>query len=217
MSIVTLIVLALVQGLTEFLPVSSSAHLILAPDAAGFEDQGVLIDLMAHVGSLAAVMIYFRNDVAAVVMGKIALLQGRITPGGRLVLLIAAATPPVLLAGAVLYFFRPRRRPALAGPDRMDDDRLRHTAVGGGSFRAQGRDHGNAGLSLRHADRSGAGAGFAARRQPVGRDHDRGARRGHGPRTVRALLHADVDPGDRRLRPDRRHRARPGGPTWAPA
>jgi len=104
MSIVTLIVLALVQGLTEFLPVSSSAHLILAPDAAGFEDQGVLIDLMAHVGSLAAVMIYFRNDVAAVVMGKIALLQGRITPGGRLVLLIAAATPPVLLAGAVLYF-----------------------------------------------------------------------------------------------------------------
>jgi len=64
----------------------------------------VLIDLMAHVGSLAAVMIYFRNDVAAVVMGKIALLQGRITPGGRLVLLIAAATPPVLLAGAVLYF-----------------------------------------------------------------------------------------------------------------
>lgn len=104
MSLFTLILLALVQGITEFLPVSSSAHLILAPGAAGFEDQGVLIDLMAHVGSLAAVMIYFRKDVAAAVKGKIALAQGRITPGGRLVLLIAAATPPVLLAGGMLYF-----------------------------------------------------------------------------------------------------------------
>ncbi len=103
MTLFTLILLAVVQGLTEFLPVSSSAHLILAPEAAGFEDQGVLIDLMAHVGSLAAVMIYFRRDVMAVITGKFALLQGKVTEGGRLALLIAVATPPVLIFGGVLY------------------------------------------------------------------------------------------------------------------
>lgn len=104
MTLFTLILLAVVQGLTEFLPVSSSAHLILAPEAAGFEDQGVLIDLMAHVGSLAAVLIYFRRDVMAVISGKFALLQGRMTEGGRLALLIAVATPPVLIFGGFLYF-----------------------------------------------------------------------------------------------------------------
>ncbi|MCC5996738.1 MAG: undecaprenyl-diphosphate phosphatase [Oceanicaulis sp.] len=104
MTLFTLILLALVQGLTEFLPVSSSAHLILAPEAAGFEDQGVLIDLMAHVGSLVAVLIYFRRDVMAVITGKFALLQGKVTEGGRLALLIAVATPPVLIFGGILYF-----------------------------------------------------------------------------------------------------------------
>ncbi|KAA5803808.1 undecaprenyl-diphosphate phosphatase [Alkalicaulis satelles] len=104
MTVFTLILLAVVQGLTEFLPVSSSGHLILAPEAAGFDDQGVLIDLMAHVGSLAAVLIYFRRDVGAVATGKFALLRGQITPGGRLALLIAAATPPVLIFGGILYF-----------------------------------------------------------------------------------------------------------------
>jgi len=104
MTLFTLILLAVVQGLTEFLPISSSAHLILAPEAAGFDDQGVLIDLMAHLGSLAAVMIYFRRDVMAVITGKFALLQGRVTEGGRLALLIAVATPPVLIFGGILYF-----------------------------------------------------------------------------------------------------------------
>ncbi len=103
MGLVQLLILALVQGITEFLPISSSAHLILAPEVTGAADQGPLIDVMAHLGTLLAVLVYFRSDVASVVTGKLALLQGRVTEGGRLVLLIAVATPPVLIAGGGLY------------------------------------------------------------------------------------------------------------------
>ncbi|MGJ3232794.1 MAG: undecaprenyl-diphosphate phosphatase [Oceanicaulis sp.] len=103
MGLVHLLVLALVQGITEFLPISSSAHLILAPELAGTADQGPLIDVMAHLGTLFAVLVYFRADVAKVVTGKLALLSGRVTEGGRLVLLIAVATPPVLIFGGGLY------------------------------------------------------------------------------------------------------------------
>ncbi|PIW30119.1 MAG: undecaprenyl-diphosphatase [Rhodobacterales bacterium CG15_BIG_FIL_POST_REV_8_21_14_020_59_13] len=99
-----LLLLSLVQGLTEFLPVSSSAHLILAPMAAGLEDQSPLIDVMAHGGSLLAVLVYFWRDIRDVVLGKLAWLSGRMTPGGRLALLVGAATPPVIIAAGALYF-----------------------------------------------------------------------------------------------------------------
>lgn len=103
MGLVYLLVLALVQGITEFLPISSSAHLILAPQVMGQVDQGPLIDVMAHVGTLLAVLVYFRKDVVGAILGKFALLRGRVTQGGRLVVLIALATPPVLIVGAGLY------------------------------------------------------------------------------------------------------------------
>ncbi|MFP4517984.1 MAG: undecaprenyl-diphosphate phosphatase [Oceanicaulis sp.] len=103
MGLVQLLILALVQGITEFLPISSSAHLILAPEVTGATDQGPLIDVMAHLGTLFAVLVYFRRDVGQVITGKLALLQGRVTAGGRLVLLIAIATPPVLIFGGLLY------------------------------------------------------------------------------------------------------------------
>lgn len=98
-----LLLLALVQGLTEFLPVSSSAHLILAPVAAGLEDQSPLIDVMAHGGSLMAVLVYFWRDIRDVALGKLAWLSGRMTPGGRLALLVGAATPPIIIAAGALY------------------------------------------------------------------------------------------------------------------
>ena len=60
------IVLALVQGLTEFLPISSSAHLILVPVFMGWEDQGLAFDVAVHLGSLAAVCTYFRGEIVAV-------------------------------------------------------------------------------------------------------------------------------------------------------
>jgi undecaprenyl-diphosphatase len=103
MGLVYLIILALVQGITEFLPISSSAHLILAPQITGEADQGTLIDVMAHAGTLLAVMVYFRAEMIAAVQGKLALLTGKITDGGRLVLSVALATPPVLIVGGGIY------------------------------------------------------------------------------------------------------------------
>ena len=55
------VVLAVVQGLTEFLPISSSAHLILVPVLTRWEDQGLAFDVALHLGSLSAVVIYFRQ------------------------------------------------------------------------------------------------------------------------------------------------------------
>ena len=58
-----ILLLALLQGLTEFLPISSSAHLILAPALFGWEDQGLAFDVAVHVGTLSAVLLYYRQDL----------------------------------------------------------------------------------------------------------------------------------------------------------
>ncbi|MET0091052.1 MAG: undecaprenyl-diphosphate phosphatase [Candidatus Thiodiazotropha sp.] len=63
MELLQIIILAAVQGLTEFLPISSSAHLILAPQVTGYADQGLAFDVAVHVGTLAAVIGYFRHEV----------------------------------------------------------------------------------------------------------------------------------------------------------
>ena len=99
-----LILLAIIQGLTEFLPVSSSAHLILPAQLFGWEDQGPLIDVMAHFGSLFAVMIYFRKDVGGVLMGLVDLLQAKLNKGSVLALHLILATPPTLIVGAGMHF-----------------------------------------------------------------------------------------------------------------
>lgn len=63
MSLFHLFIVAVIQGLTEFLPVSSSGHLILLPNLTGLEDQGQVIDVAVHVGTLGAVVLYFWSDV----------------------------------------------------------------------------------------------------------------------------------------------------------
>jgi len=63
MTIYEIIILAIIQGLTEFLPISSSAHLILPEQILGWKSHGLAFDVAVHVGSLLAVMIYFRNDI----------------------------------------------------------------------------------------------------------------------------------------------------------
>ncbi|MEL7486047.1 MAG: undecaprenyl-diphosphate phosphatase [Pseudomonadota bacterium] len=101
MPLLQLIVLALVQGITEFLPISSSAHLILAPLLVdGWTDQGPLIDVAAHVGSLGAVLLYFRSETAALFRGGLDAATMKATDDRRLFLLVAAATAPILVLGA---------------------------------------------------------------------------------------------------------------------
>ena len=101
-----LLVLAIVQGLTEFLPVSSSAHLILPAKIFNWPDQGPLIDLMAHLGSLGAVLIYYRTDVRAMIGGGFDLLSfnsvRREKKQAKLAFHILIATPPALIAGLLM-------------------------------------------------------------------------------------------------------------------
>lgn len=96
-----ILVLALVQGLTEFLPISSSAHLILAPRLFGYSDQGLAFDVAVHVGTLTAVVGYFRREVAAILREFFpSLLPGNpLTDNARLGWMIILATIPVGLAG----------------------------------------------------------------------------------------------------------------------
>ena len=63
MTIFQILVLSLIQGLTEFLPVSSSGHLVLLPHLFGWQNQGLEMDVALHVGTLTAVLIYFWSDI----------------------------------------------------------------------------------------------------------------------------------------------------------
>jgi undecaprenyl-diphosphatase len=100
-----LVVLAVVQGITEFLPISSSAHLILVPRLAGWPDQGVAIDAASHLGTLAAVLIYFWRDVRQLVVGFLRLVFGRRDRDGRpdrwglMAVYIVIGTVPLLIVG----------------------------------------------------------------------------------------------------------------------
>ena len=99
-------VLALVQGLTEFLPISSSAHLILVPVLTGWQDQGLAFDIAVHVGTLSAVMLYFRTELIAMAGAWLNSLLGRgLTPDARLAWAVLFGTIPVGLAGLVFKDF----------------------------------------------------------------------------------------------------------------
>jgi undecaprenyl-diphosphatase len=86
------LVLGLVQGLTEFLPVSSSGHLLLVPHVLGWPDQGLAVDAALHLGTLGALLAYFRAELGAFLRGALS---------GRLLTLLAVATLPAALAGAL--------------------------------------------------------------------------------------------------------------------
>jgi undecaprenyl-diphosphatase len=95
-----IILLALLQGITEFLPISSSAHLILFPKLMGWADQGIAFDVSLHIGSLIAVLIYFRVQLREVFHAWFhSLRTGRIDDESRLVWGIGVATIPAALVG----------------------------------------------------------------------------------------------------------------------
>jgi len=99
-----LAILGLVQGLTEFLPVSSSAHLILLPQLAGWEDQGLVYDIAAHLGSLIAVIVFFRVDLQRMISAWWqSLVNNRPSADARLLWCILVATIPVSICGFLLY------------------------------------------------------------------------------------------------------------------
>ncbi|MBF0587939.1 MAG: undecaprenyl-diphosphate phosphatase [Magnetococcales bacterium] len=96
------IILALIQGITEFLPISSSGHLVLAPYLFGWEDQGLSFDIATNTGSLLAVLVFFRQDVVKIVRGGFRSLATRTIekdPDARMAWILVLATIPVGLCG----------------------------------------------------------------------------------------------------------------------
>lgn len=103
MTLFHLFLVAFIQGVTEFLPVSSSGHLILLPALTGLQDQGLVIDVAVHIGTLFAVVLFFYKDVAMGLAGMGRLVRGKVdTPGARLAMGLIIATVPVILVGLVL-------------------------------------------------------------------------------------------------------------------
>ncbi len=97
MSVFEAIFLGVIQGLTEFIPVSSSGHLILAHNWLGVSETGMAFDIALHIGTLGALLVYFAKDISR-------LLRGSLVPGQdrRLVGLLALATLPAVVAGILL-------------------------------------------------------------------------------------------------------------------
>src|SRR5262245_11257507 len=102
MTIEQILALALIQGITEFLPISSSGHLLLVPLLTGWPDQGLMTDVMVHMGSFLAVVVYFWRDILKLIIGTFDLLRGRMTLWGKLALFILAATIPAVIVGPIL-------------------------------------------------------------------------------------------------------------------
>ncbi len=115
MPLLHIFILAVVQGLTEFLPVSSSGHLVLAweyVDRAGWQvpeqtqSDRLILDVAVHVGTLFAVCAYFWRDIAQIVVGLTKILVGQTMPGARLAFHVVLATIPLVVAGYVFYLFK---------------------------------------------------------------------------------------------------------------
>ncbi|MGF1911140.1 undecaprenyl-diphosphate phosphatase [Vibrio kasasachensis] len=96
-------ILALIQGFTEFLPISSSAHLILPSVVFGWEDQGLAFDVAVHVGTLAAVMIYFRSEVVSLLTAFFAsIFKGDRSKEAKLAWMLLLATIPACIFGLLM-------------------------------------------------------------------------------------------------------------------
>ncbi len=101
------LLLGLVQGVTEFLPISSSAHLILTSYFLGWEDQGLYFDIAVHLGSMLAVFLYLRKDISSMVQAVVSRDTPRTERRTQMTLVqaLAIGTVPVALAGALLSGF----------------------------------------------------------------------------------------------------------------
>jgi len=120
MSLFHAVLLAIVQGFTEFLPISSSAHLALAPWLLGWEDQGLTFDIALHFGTLAAVLIYFFRDWMQIIAQGLGLNYSpdpELRKSPKLLWLLCLATIPVGVVGLALkdYVETTLRSPVLIG------------------------------------------------------------------------------------------------------
>src|SRR5688572_16576661 len=100
------VILAIVQGVTEFLPISSSGHLILVPYFLGWPDQGLLFDVAIHVGTLIAILLYFREQIGRMIVAWFrSVTQRESSPDSRLAWGLLWATIPVGVTGLLAHEF----------------------------------------------------------------------------------------------------------------
>lgn len=115
MDTLQVIILALIQGLTEFLPISSSAHLILPSQLLGWQDQGLAFDVAVHIGSLLAVVIYFRQEIIVMLRAWLSSIATRtLCDDSRLAWWIILATLPAVIVG---FIFKDMIATYLRGPE----------------------------------------------------------------------------------------------------
>ncbi len=106
LDLTALFLIAVVQGITEFLPVSSSGHLVLLPHLTNFDDQGQTIDVAAHLGTLAAVVVYVRRDIFNM-LSSLTRPVSSAAPHRRLIALLVVASLPIIIAGFALEMAGP--------------------------------------------------------------------------------------------------------------
>ena len=103
MDLLHIFILAIVQGLTEFLPISSSAHLILVPRFLGWQDQGIAFDVAVHLGTLSAVLWYFRHELIPLYSDwQSSIINKRMVGDSMLAWGVLLGTIPVGLAGLLI-------------------------------------------------------------------------------------------------------------------
>ena len=131
MSIFEAIILGIVQGLTEFLPISSSGHLLIVPAIMGWEDPGAAFTAVIQLGTMAAVLIYFREDIWKITSAFLRGLVRRAATGGaddiRMGWYLGLGTLPIIVFG-VAFSDQIENGARNLYSDRLDADRLRSCA-----------------------------------------------------------------------------------------
>ena len=107
MSLLQIVVLTVVQGITEFLPISSSGHLVIVPWVIAWPDQGLDLDIAVHVGTLVAVLLYFWRDMLRMLAGLTGGKKPERKAGRGLTLRILVTLPPVLIVGGLVAWADP--------------------------------------------------------------------------------------------------------------
>tara|TARA_B100000886_G_scaffold340431_1_gene309935 strand:+ start:313 stop:1113 length:801 start_codon:yes stop_codon:yes gene_type:complete len=102
MTLLQIIVLAVIQGISEFLPISSSGHLVLTPIIFGWQDQGLTLDVAVHLGTLGAVIWFLRAEIWKIILGVRGLLKGQLDDGARLAGYITISSIPVFFGGVAI-------------------------------------------------------------------------------------------------------------------
>ena len=103
MPILHIFILSAIQGITEFLPISSSGHLQMLPMLTNLEKQSVLIDISVHLGTLGGVIIFFFKDITKILIGFSSILNGKKSADGKILIMIIVATIPLIIVCGLIW------------------------------------------------------------------------------------------------------------------